>query len=150
MIEPVEMSVDVECSVAHAFATWTERFGTWWPQSHLTSGDPDAIAILEPREGGRIFERSRDGNEIEWGWITVWNPPAHLGYRWHIRRSAAEATDVLVSFTALDAGRCRVDIRHTGWEALGELAPTWRDANIGGWSGLLPHFVAAASTPDAD
>ena len=142
-IEPLRVSVEVECSAAHAFDTWTQRTSLWWPKGHLVSGDPDATVVLEQRLGGRIFERTPAGQEIDWGEITLWEPPQRLGYLWHIRRARAEATDVLISFVALGTSTTRVDIVHSGWERLGAEGPRWRDANLGGWNGLLAHFVAA-------
>lgn len=38
-----------------------------------------------------------------------------------------------------------MDIVHSGWEGLGADAEGWRDANVGGWRGLLPYFVAATT-----
>ena len=43
----------------------------------------------------------------------------------------------------LEDGTTRVDIVHTGWERLGADGRSWRDANAGGWNGLLPHFSTA-------
>jgi uncharacterized protein YndB with AHSA1/START domain len=139
MIEPLVVQVELECDRAVAFDTWTSRFGQWWPRQHSVSGDPDAV-VLEPRVGGRIYERSADGSEIEWGEVTEWSPPERLAYLWHIRRDRADATDVELTFVDLGAGRTRLEIVHTGWERLGEGAVEWRDANRGGWDGLLPHF----------
>ena len=146
MIEPLRVDVDIACSPEHAFATWTERFGQWWPPSHTVSGDPAAI-VLEPRIGGRIYERTHDGTEIDWGEITGWDPPQRLAYRWHIRRDRADATDVEIRFVAVHAGSTRMEIIHAGWERLGAGAQAWRDANRGGWSGLLPVFAAACTQP---
>ena len=105
MIEPLRISVDVACGPEHAFATWTERFGSWWPRVHTTSGDPGATVFLEAGVGGRIYEQ--------------------------------------ISFVPLDDGTTRVDIVPTGWERLGTQGQAWRDANAGGWGGLLPHFLTA-------
>ena len=66
-----------------------------------------------------------------------------MAYCWHIRRDRVDATDVEISFVALDDGTTRVDIVHTGWERLGTEGQAWRDANAGGWDGLLPHFITA-------
>jgi hypothetical protein len=145
MTEPLRVDVDIDCPPEHAFATWAERFGDWWPASHTATGDPAAV-VLEPRLGGRIFERTRDGGEIDWGEITGWDPPRLLAYTWHLRRDRADATDVVIRFVATDDGRTRMEITHTGWERLGADAETWRDANRAGWGGLLPVFVAAART----
>ena len=81
MIAPLEMSYEIDCPAEHAFAVWTTRLSTWWPKGHSASGDPDTLVVLEPRLGGRIFERTSDGTEIDWGEITLWNPPSRLGYR---------------------------------------------------------------------
>ena len=32
--EPLSLSFDVACSAEHAFATWAERIGSWWPADH--------------------------------------------------------------------------------------------------------------------
>lgn len=144
MIEPLRISQDVACSAEHAFATWTERFGVWWPRGHSVSGDPAAV-VLEPRAGGRIYERTAAGEEIDWGRVTAWEPPERIAYRWHIRRTPAEATDVEVRFVPVARGASRIDIVHTGWERLGDEGPAWRDANTRGWGGLLPHFTAACA-----
>jgi len=146
MIEPLRIDLDVECPAAHAFTVWTERFGTWWPHSHTVSGDPAAV-VLEPRVGGRIYERTADGREIDWGEITVWEPPKRLAYLWHIRRDRADATDVEITFVDRGDGATRVEVVHSGWERLGDDGQSWRDANRGGWAGMLPSFAAACRAP---
>ncbi len=148
MIEPLRLSFEIDCPSDHAFDVWTTRMSTWWPKGHSTSGDPDTRVVLEPRLGGRIFEQTSDGTEIEWGEITRWNPPSRLGYRWHIGRDAAEATDVELTFVDVGEGRTRLDIVQTGWERLGAEGLAYRDANTSGWSALLPGFVAAATGAD--
>ncbi len=143
MIDPLRIDFTVECPAEHAFAVWTEQIDTWWPRSHTVSGDPQLV-VLEPRVGGRVFERTADGREIDWGEITSWDPPRGFGYLWHIRRDRADATDVSVTFTSV-GDATRVVVVHDGWERLGADGPTWRDANQGGWDGLLPNFIAACT-----
>jgi uncharacterized protein YndB with AHSA1/START domain len=142
MTEPLRVDIEVACASVDAFSIWTERFGDWWPRGHSVTGDPAAVCF-EPRLHGRIFERTRDGLEIDWGEITEWDPPRRLAYLWHIRRDRADATDVEISFIAVGNDATRVEITHTGWERLGAEAERWRDANRGGWAGLLPNFIAA-------
>jgi len=144
MIEPLHLSFEVRCSAAHAFDVWTARIATWWPADHTVSGESSLAVVLEPRVGGRVFERTASGVEHDWGEITVWEPPRRLVYQWHLRRDGADATEVEVRFEPLGAGSTRVDIEHRGWERLGADAQRWRDANVGGWSTLLPHFLGAA------
>ncbi|HZM38986.1 MAG TPA: SRPBCC domain-containing protein [Acidimicrobiales bacterium] len=145
MIEALRIDLEVDCPPAHAFATWTERFGQWWPHGHTVTGDPDAV-VLEPHAGGRIYERTHDGREVDWGEITAWEPPRRLAYLWHIRRDRLDATDVEITFTDRGDGTTRVEIIHSGWERLGDNGRTWRDANRGGWAGLLPVFIAACTS----
>ena len=107
------------------------------------SGDPEAV-VLESGAGGRIYERTSAGERHEWGEVTVWEPPRRLAYLWHLGRDRAAATEVEITFVGEGDARTRVEIEHSGWEALGDAADTWRDQNRAGWDALLPHFAAAA------
>src|SRR4030081_3305000 len=80
MIEPLRMSFVVACRPDHAFDTWTTRASSWWPPDHTASGEAGAQIVLEPRVGGRIFERTPGGRELEWGEITEWDRPRRLRY----------------------------------------------------------------------
>jgi len=88
------------------------------PRPHR-HGDPDAV-VLEPHAGGRIYERTHDGREVDWGEITAWEPPRRLAYLWHIRRDRLDATDVEITFTDRGDGTTRVEIIHSGRERLGD------------------------------
>jgi uncharacterized protein YndB with AHSA1/START domain len=143
-MEPLRLSFVIRCPAAHAFEVWTTRLAKWWPRGHTASGDPDTLVVLEPRDGGRLYERTADGVEIDWGRITGWDPPRRLAYRWHIGLDASEATDVELTFVDLDDGSTRLDIVHAGWERLSADGPSRREANVSGWSAVLPAFTAAA------
>lgn len=143
-MEPLRLEFEVACSPEHAFSTWSERFGQWWPADHTASGESDSYVVLEPRVGGRLFERTAAGDEIDWGEITLWEPPRRLGYLWHIRRDRSEATDVEITFVAQGDGTTRVEIEHRGWERLGADGEAWRARNRGGWQTLIPHYKEAA------
>ena len=144
MIEPIELAFDVACPIERAFEVWTSDIDRWWPADHTVSAEAGLAVVLEPRVGGRIFERTPGGIEHEWGEVTVWEPPARFGYLWHLRRDRADATEVEIRFVPVARSRTRVEIEHRGWERLGADAESWRDRNYGGWSTLVPHFVAAA------
>ncbi|HEX5590830.1 MAG TPA: SRPBCC family protein [Candidatus Limnocylindrales bacterium] len=144
MIEPIRLAFELDCPAAHAFAVWTARIGTWWPLDHTATGEPGLAVILEPRLGGRIFERTPAGAEHDWGEVTAWEPPARLVYSWHLRRDRADATEVEIRFVPVERTRTRVEIEHRGWERLGAAGETWRDRNHGGWATLLPHYRRAA------
>jgi uncharacterized protein YndB with AHSA1/START domain len=88
-------------------------------------------------------ERTPDGTEHDWGEVLAWEPPRRLAYLWHLGTERSRATEVDISFS----GGTTVTITHRGWERLGADAPAWRQRNLGGWSGLLPHFRQAAAAP---
>jgi len=144
MIEPIRLSIEVGCPTDRAFWVWTEQIDRWWPADHTVTGTDDLVVVLEPRTGGRIFERTPGGIEHDWGEITLWEPPSRLGYLWHLRRDRADATEVEIRFAPAGEDRTRVDIEHRGWEALGAEGETWRDRNRGGWATLLPWYLAEA------
>ena len=147
MIEPIRLSFELACRPDHAFTVWTERIDRWWPADHTVTGAAGLTVVLEGRPGGRIFERTADGTEHDWGEVTLWEPPARLGYLWHLRRDRADATEVEIRFIDRGDATTRVEIEHRGWERLGADGVTWRERNFGGWSTLLPHFVQAADLP---
>jgi uncharacterized protein YndB with AHSA1/START domain len=92
MTAPLRMSFDVACSAQHAFSVWVSAIGTWWPPDHTVTGKAEVI-VLQNGVGGRIYERTADGAEHEWGEVTIWQPPTKLAYLWHIGRDRAEATE---------------------------------------------------------
>ncbi len=149
MIEPIRIEFEVDCAVPHAFDVWTSRIAGWWPADHTISSEADLAVVLEPRTGGRIFERTAAGLEHDWGEVTVWEPPSRLVYLWHLRRDRVDATEVEIRFIEAAAARTRVEIEHRGWDALGAEAESWRERNHGGWATLLPWYIAEATTTAA-
>lgn len=145
MIEPIRLSFEVDLPPDGAFDLWVGRTSSWWPLSHTVTTESGLSVVFQPGVGGRIFERTAAGKEHDWGQITVWEPPRRLAYLWHLRADRADATDVEITFVDLAGGRTRVDIEHRGWERLGARGVARRDANRGGWGGLLPHYVDAAA-----
>ena len=143
MIEPLRLSLVVQCPAEHAFTVWTARTSRWWPISHTVTEEAGLEVLFEPRVGGRIFERTPAGAEVEWGEVTAWDPPRRLGYLWHLNADRSDATDVEITFIDHGDDTTRVEIEHRGWERLGDRGQTWRDRNHSGWGGVLPHFVEA-------
>ena len=143
MSAPLKVAFDVTCSVEHAFSVWTSGIGSWWPVDHTVSGRTGVVVVMQPGVGGRIYERTADGVEHDWGEVTVWNPPTQLGYLWHLRRDRAEATEVEINFRPQGDGATRIEIEHRGWERLGSAGDQWRAQNQAGWETLLPHYQDA-------
>ena len=143
---PLELRFVVDCTPAHAFHVWARQTSLWWPADHSVSGDRDLTVTIEPHVDGRIYERTSDGIEHDWGRVVTWDPPRRFGYRWHIVGDRDDATDVEITFDPR-ADATLVTIVHSGWERLGAAGAQMRERNHRGWGGLLPRYRAAAASP---
>jgi uncharacterized protein YndB with AHSA1/START domain len=149
----VRRSVTVQGSPAHAFDVFTAAMTGWWPlDTHTIGAQPAAAVVIEPREGGRWFERAADGSETDWGRVLVWEPPHRLVLTWEItpdwRHDAAIATEIELGFHAEEGDRTRVELEHRGLESYGAAAEQMRSVfeSDGGWSGLLARFETATAS----
>ena len=145
---PVNRSVVVKADVERSFAAFTGRMGRWWPRTHSIGSTPLADVIVEPRVGGRWYERGAEGAECEWGKVLAWDPPGRLILAWQLDANwtydPALVLEVEITFTALQGGMTRVDLEHRNLERYGEKAATVRDmvGSERGWLGILKSFVA--------
>ena len=145
--EPLRLSFRVACSSEHAFAIWTTRVSTWWPADHTVSGRADAEVVIEGRVGGRIFERTPSGDVHEWGEVTDWVPPTRR------QLPVAPAPGPGRRHGGADPVRRRGDLHQESRSSTGAgkgwavRAPTPGTATAVGWSGLLPHYLAACAGP---
>ena len=148
----VTKTITVRAGREHAFAVFTERFFTWWPKSHHI-GDADlADAIIEPREGGRWYERGVDGAECDWGRVLAWEPPGrlllswHLQGDWHYDPDPARASEIEVRFVAESADVTRVELEHRHLERHDEPEEVRSGIDSpGGWSGILAAYAEQAA-----
>lgn len=149
----VRRSVTVEVDRERAFAVFTEGMGSWWIRSHHIGAADMETAVIEPRAGGRWYERGVDGTECEWGHVVVWDPPARVVLAWQIdaqwRYDPSLVTEVEVAFTDVGPSRTRVDLVHRHLDRMGDAAAQIRAVfeSDGGWSGLLGSFAAQAEQP---
>jgi uncharacterized protein YndB with AHSA1/START domain len=143
MSDALEFELAVACSSAHAFDTWANRTSMWWPSRHTRSGDPAAVVTFEPGAGGRVFERTPDGTEHDWGEVEVWDPPRRLVYLWHIYGERADATRVEIRFIG-SGDTTTVKVKHTGWDRLGEKGRRLRERNASNWADLMTAYAPAA------
>ena len=148
----VRQSIVVQAPQERAFAVFTEGMSSWWPlDTHVIGQKPVADAVMEPRAGGRWFERAENGSECEWGRVLAWEPPDRVVLAWEIspdwRYDRDIHTEVEVRFHAEDEGRTRVELEHRGLESFGERAEEMRGifGSEGGWPGLLGRFAQAAA-----
>jgi uncharacterized protein YndB with AHSA1/START domain len=142
----VRKSVVVNRSVEDAFRVYTEQVGSWWPfeKTHsVAEGDVETV-ILEGREGGRFYERTKSGDKHVWGTVLAWEPPQRVVYSWHPGRGEDTAQEVEITFTPTGDGT-RVDLVHSGWEKLGERMEAAVTEYTAGWDRVLGHYVEAAN-----
>jgi|SRR5829696_2062629 len=156
-IPAVRRTITVAAPVEHTFRTFTESFTTWWPAGYHIGKAEYAEAVIEPREGGRWFERGVDDSECDWGRVLVWDPPGRLVLTWQINGrwqydpDPARASEIEVRFTAVDAGRTRVDLEHRLLERLVDGAAMHESISAeGGWGTLLQTFAAKLAGDSAE
>ena len=133
-LPPVLVAVRIAAAPEAAFRAFVQDFGRWWPLATHSIGQAEATgAAIEPRIGGRVFERTKTGAEHLWGTVTLWEPPRRLAFTWHVGRPPSDEQTVEVSFTPDGAG-CLVRLEHRGWAA----GSAERRANYEkGWTAIL-------------
>jgi uncharacterized protein YndB with AHSA1/START domain len=147
----VRKSVTVAAPLAVAFEVFTAQIEAWWPMASHHIGQADCAAVvIEPRAGGRWFERGVDGTECDWGRVLLWDAPNRVTLMWQLSArfqfDPSIETEVDVCFTALDARTTRVDLEHRGLDAYGADAAAMREtfSSPNGWNGMLEHFAKVA------
>ena len=147
----VHRTLTVAAPPERAFAVFTDGIGTWWPlQPYSIGSEPAVEAVVEPREGGRWFERSAAGTECDWGRVRVWDPPRRVVLSWEIscdwQPDPSATSEVEVRFTPDGDGRTRVELEHRGLETYAERAEEMRGmfGSENGWGKLLTQYAAAA------
>ncbi|MGH3980448.1 MAG: SRPBCC family protein [Pseudonocardiaceae bacterium] len=124
--------------------------GAFWPAEHSIGTAAIADVVVEPRVGGRWFERGVDDSECDWGRVAAWEPPGRVVLLWQIgvdwTRDPDFETDVEVTFTEEQPGRTRVDLTHRHLERYGAQAEAMRAVfdSPEGWTGTLARFAELA------
>jgi uncharacterized protein YndB with AHSA1/START domain len=143
-LPPVHRSVIVPLDQRAAFDLFVRRLGEWWPLATRSVALADAESCeIEPRVGGRIFERTRAGMESDWGVLLAFEEPSRLVFSWHPGMPPATATEVEVTFVPT-GDQTRVDVEHRHFERLGDRAAFVRALYEGGWPGVLARFETLA------
>lgn len=142
----------VQVPPAVAWGVFTEKMGTWWPLATHKIGKTKAVdAVIEPRVGGRWYERGDDGSTCDWGRVLSWEPPSRLVLSWEIsadwQHDPNLKTEVEVRFIAEGKGGTRVELEHRHLDRYRARRDEMRGIfdSEGGWSGLLASFARAAA-----
>jgi uncharacterized protein YndB with AHSA1/START domain len=148
---PIRKSVLVNAPRERAFEVFTAGIGRWWPKTHHIGAANLDTLVIEPRQGGRWYERGMDGSECEIGKVLVWQPPARLVLAWQLTHDwkfdPNLITEVEVQFIAEGLDVTRVDLEHRNLERFGAQADAVRAIydSPSGWPGLLQAFAACSS-----
>jgi uncharacterized protein YndB with AHSA1/START domain len=149
----IRKSLSVGAPQAVAWRVFTEQMAAWWPLKTHKIGKAKAVdAIIEPRVGGRWYERGDDSSTCNWGSVLAWEPPARLVLSWDItadwQYDPDLKTEVELRFIPDGQGATRVEIEHRRLDRYGPR----RDEMLrifgtegGGWSGLLEMFARVAA-----
>jgi uncharacterized protein YndB with AHSA1/START domain len=144
---PVRKSIVVKAPQVRAFEVFTARFGAWWPKSHHIARADMADGIVEPRAGGRWYEKGVDGSECDWGKVLVWEPPSRLVLSWHLNSKfqidESVESEVDIRFIAGGNDTTHVELEHRVTAADAEIV---REAVDGpnGWTTMLNLYAEAA------
>jgi uncharacterized protein YndB with AHSA1/START domain len=148
-IAPIVRSVQVKATPDRAFHLFTSHIEHWWPKGKTIGKAPHAAIVLEPRAGGRWFERDADGNETRWGKVLAWEPPSRLLLGWQINSQWAYDPDLLteveVTFAPVGGGTL-VTLEHRDLERFGADAERHAERLRGGWPVRLADFAQYADT----
>jgi uncharacterized protein YndB with AHSA1/START domain len=145
----VKRTLRVGVPIDRAFRTLTEKMGTWWPASHHIGKAAFAEIVVEPRAGGRWFERDASGTECDWGKVLVWEPPKQIVFSWHLQPDwkyspdADRASEVSFEFIAEGPESTRVEFEHRRLERHGEGWENMRKSvdSPEGWTGVFSHYT---------
>jgi uncharacterized protein YndB with AHSA1/START domain len=148
-IEAVRRSVTVNCSVEHAFETFTDRIHEWWPLAthsidHYETGTAAETVVFQGGAGGQVYERTKQGEELKWADVIAYEPPNRFVLAWRPKREQdGPRTEIEVTFTD-EGGKTRVDLEHRGWDRFGKEAAEARQGYSEGWVSVLDEYARRA------
>jgi Activator of Hsp90 ATPase homolog 1-like protein len=152
-IAPVVVSVRVAAPPDRAFSLFARDMGRWWPRGMTIGAKPHAEIVIEPRTGGRWFERDESGAETHWGRVLAWEPPGRLLLGWQLNSRFAYdpdfLTEVELTFAPDGAGGSNVTLEHRNLERYGADAEKVAGQVGGGWPRFMGYFVDFAGAPSA-
>lgn len=151
-LNSVRKVLNVQAPPAVAFRVFTEKIGAWWPLDHYKIGKVKAVdAVIEPRVGGRWYERGDDGSSCDWGRVLVWEPPQRLVLSWDINADwqydPELQTELEIRFLPEGPSGTRVELVHSRLDRFGARRDEMRRIfdTGGGWNQLLQQFARAVA-----
>ena len=152
----VRKIVSVHAPQAVAWRVFTEKMGAWWPLAYYKIGKANAVdAVIEPRVGGRWYERGEDGSTCDWGRVLLWEPPSRLVLSWDItadwQYDPALQTEIEVRFIPQGDAQTRIEFEHRRLDRYGDRRDEMHTIfdKTGDWGQLLAAFAHAAISAKA-
>ena len=152
----VRKVVSVQAPPALAWRVFTEKMGAWWPLAYYKIGKANAVdAVIEPRIGGRWYERGDDGSTCDWGRVLSWEPHSRLVLSWDIsadwQPDPALKTEIEVRFIPEGKDGTRVELEHRHLDRYGARRDEMRRIfdTEGDWGRLLEAFAQTARAASA-
>ena len=144
----VRKTLHIKAPVERTFSVFVEQMETWWPPTHHIAPTPFETIFIEPRVGGRWYERDAQGNQCQWGHVLAWNPPHHVTLSWHLgpdwkfNPDLAKASELELRFTPLGPSATLVELTHSKLERHGDGYEQYRGAldGPGAWDAILAAF----------
>lgn len=147
-------TIRVKAPVARAFSVFVEQMETWWPPTHHIGTTPFEAIFVEPRVGGRWYERNAKGEQCDWGMVLAWDPPHRVRFSWHVGPGhnqpdwvfdpdMSKASEVEIRFRAEGPDATLVELEHSKIERHGEGAVQLREMfdGPGAWITILEKFA---------
>ena len=147
----IRKTITVNVPIERAFDVFATRMGQWWHKEHsIAKGTTQVDVVIEPRAGGRWYEKGADGSERQWGRILAYDPPHRLVLAWQLTREFVYdpnfETTVEINFEERD-GATLVHFEHRELERMGADAVQMLESMDGGWGMLLDLYKGAAEQP---
>lgn len=135
-----------------SWEVFTQQMRSGWPLANDKIGKVNAAdAVIEPRVGGRWYERGTDGSTCDWGRALVWEPYSRLVLSWDItadwQYDPELQTEIEVRYIAEGASVTRVEFEHRRLDRYGERRDEMRTVfdKTGDWGRLLALFAETAA-----
>jgi hypothetical protein len=150
----VRKSVRVQTGAQRAFSVFVEQMETWWPATHHIGNTPFQAIFIEPRVGGRWYERNVKGEDCTWGWVLAWDPPHAVRLSWHVGPGhdspdwkfdpdTSRASELEIRFLPQGPHSTLIELEHSKLERHGEGYEQLRALfdGPGAWVSILEQFA---------
>lgn len=140
----IRKTIEVKAPIDRVFRVFAGRMGDWWHKEHsIAKGTTQADVVIEPRTGGRWYEKGADGSEHQWGYVKAYEPPRRLVLAWQLTREFQfdPNFETTVEVTFEERGDMTVvHFEHRDLERMGADAVQLLESMDGGWGMLLDLF----------